>query len=77
MTQTITNSKFAQEDAEFLRACELANVDPSKRQASKFRREEGLAWKALRFVTANVFEDEQDMHERLQFAGLRRQNGTA
>lgn len=75
----MTNADFAQTDELFLRGCELANVEPSKRQASKFRREEGLAYKALRFYRNNFAPGkdlsgltEPEVHERLEFAGLRR-----
>lgn len=41
---TITNSQFAANDQVFKKACEIAHVNPTKRQASKFRRKRGLAF---------------------------------
>lgn len=32
----------------FRKACELAGIAPSRRQASKWRRREGAAWKKVR-----------------------------
>jgi hypothetical protein len=43
----ITNRKFS-EDGNFRKACQKANVAPTRRQASKFRRGEGKAFKASR-----------------------------
>lgn len=40
----MTNKKFSKEDELFKTACEIANVEPTKRQASKFRNQKGLAW---------------------------------
>lgn len=40
----ITNRKFSQEDRLFLKACELAGVEPTRRQASKFRNKNGSAY---------------------------------
>lgn len=65
-----TARKFAQTDNEFHRACELANIKPTRRQASKFLREQGLAFKALRFAQQNP--DHENIEEALEFAGLRR-----
>uniref|UniRef100_A0A6M3Y4P3 Uncharacterized protein n=1 Tax=viral metagenome TaxID=1070528 RepID=A0A6M3Y4P3_9ZZZZ len=43
MTIPATNKKFSQEDKGFKEACLQANVAPSTRQASKFRRGKGIA----------------------------------
>lgn len=43
----VTNKEFATRDFNFVAACEAAGVDPTKRQASKWRRKEGKAWKAI------------------------------
>ena len=39
-----TNRDFALHNKVFLRSCEKAHVRPTKRQASKFRRKQGLAY---------------------------------
>lgn len=41
----VTNAQFAKTDMTFLQSCENANVSPTPRQASKFRRGKGLAHK--------------------------------
>ena len=41
----MTNEQFAQSDPVFRKACELARVSPTRRQASKWHRREGLAVK--------------------------------
>ena len=40
----MTNREFSK-DKEFIKCCEIAKVIPTKRQASKFRRKMGLAYK--------------------------------
>lgn len=40
-----THADFAKDNKQFKEACERANVKPTKRQASKFRRGFGLAYK--------------------------------
>jgi len=42
----MNNREFAEKDEQFKKCCELAKVKPTKRQASKFRRGKGLAYKA-------------------------------
>lgn len=39
----ITNKKFAAEDETFKNACDKAGIEPTMRQASKYRRKKGLA----------------------------------
>ena len=41
----LINTHFAETDAEFRRACEKVGIPPTKRQASKWRRKVGLAYK--------------------------------
>ena len=41
------NKTFAQTNQAFKNACEKAGIPATKRQASKFRRKLGKAWKAL------------------------------
>ena len=40
----VNNRKFAETDKKFKAACEAAGVEPSKRQASKWRQKRGKAW---------------------------------
>lgn len=46
MAEKPTNKLFAKEDANFQRACDKAGVNPTARQASKFRNKKGAAYKA-------------------------------
>ena len=41
-----TNTEFAANDGAFRKACQKAGVEPSRRQASKFRRKMGRAYRA-------------------------------
>ena len=41
----MTNRKFSKTDKGFMEACEAAEVKPTVRQASKWRRGKGKAWK--------------------------------
>lgn len=45
MDEKVTNRKFASKNREFIEGCKLAGVPPTVRQASKWRREKGLAFK--------------------------------
>lgn len=47
----VTNRQLAQADTFFRRCCAAAGVDPTRRQASKFRRRLGRAWAARMHVT--------------------------
>lgn len=44
----VTNKKFAEMDEAFKNACIKANIQPTKRQASKFRRGKGIAFKSCK-----------------------------
>jgi hypothetical protein len=44
MAQKITNREFAKEPR-FIHLCQIAEVEPTVRQASKFRNKKGLAFK--------------------------------
>jgi hypothetical protein len=46
----ITHKQFAKENVEFFEACVAAGVEPTARQASKFRRGLGAAHAAMRKV---------------------------
>ena len=41
----MTNREFSKTDKRFVEACESAEVRPTVRQASKWRRDKGKAWK--------------------------------
>lgn len=41
----LTNRQFTEENKLFRKLCLLAEVEPTKRQASKYRREQGAAFK--------------------------------
>jgi len=45
-----TNAEFAQEDGTFKRWCRVAGADPNKRQASKWRRQTGSAYKTMKGI---------------------------
>ena len=47
----VTNANFAKRNERFLAACEVAGTEPTRRQASKFRRGRG---KAAKVPTAKV-----------------------
>jgi len=42
-----SNSEFAQKNGEFIDACELVDIKPTARQASKFRNKRGKAYTEL------------------------------
>jgi len=46
----ITNKEFLEQDQIFKRACELVQLPPTKRQASKFRNKKGKAFKGLKIL---------------------------
>jgi len=41
----MTNRQFAKTNGEFQKACKQVGLEPTTRQASKWRRKLGLAWK--------------------------------
>ena len=43
--QRVPNRTYAENDKAFIAACKRANVNPTKRQASKYRRKIGLAYR--------------------------------
>ena len=45
MRYDTTNAEFAKENATFRKACEAAGVEPTTRQASKYRNGQGIAYK--------------------------------
>ena len=46
MSKVVTNASFATTDQAFRAACKKAGVEPTTRQASKWRNKSGAAWKA-------------------------------
>ena len=46
----MTNKKFAEKSEEFRAACKLAGLNPTSRQASKYRNQKGLAYKAAKNI---------------------------
>ena len=44
MATLMTNNEFSKKNEVFKKACLLANIPTSSRQASKFRRNKGLAY---------------------------------
>lgn len=58
-----TNAEFARNNLVFRAACKEAGIEPSKRQASKFRREQGIAHQTRRKLLRRlprVIERERD-----------------
>jgi len=43
-TYPTTNREFSRKDGHFLKACENSGVEPTSRQASKWRNKKGLAY---------------------------------
>ena len=48
MKGDMSNKKFAEENGSFKEACKKAEVEPTTRQASKFRNKTGAAYNATR-----------------------------
>jgi hypothetical protein len=49
-----TNAMFSRDDVIFKKACELAHIEATKRQASKYRRKIGSAYKMKSAATKAV-----------------------
>jgi hypothetical protein len=45
-----TNTEFAASDVKFQKACQDKDLKPTSRQASKFRRKLGKAYKGVQYV---------------------------
>jgi hypothetical protein len=43
----MTNKEYAKENKDFREACEKVKIEPTKRQASKYRHKKGKAWKGV------------------------------
>lgn len=48
MSDKLNNREFAKQDQAFKACCEMAKIEPTVRQASKFRNRKGAAYKILR-----------------------------
>lgn len=46
----MTNAQMAYDDGNFRKVCQNAGVEPTKRQASKFRRGQGKAYKKMKGI---------------------------
>lgn len=46
MSSSVTNKEFAATDRKFRAACEAAGIEPTARQASKYRNNQGLAYQS-------------------------------
>ena len=53
----MTNHEFSKKDATFKKACELAEIPATGRQASKFRRKRGKAYDFLDEATKTNKEE--------------------
>lgn len=58
MPEVVTNKKFT-EDEFFKACCKKAGVDPTIRQASKFRMEKGSAYKVRKQVNKETNKDKK------------------
>jgi len=59
-TAGLTNAKFAEQDDFFKKSCAEAGVEPTKRQASKFRMKKGSAWLLGRPVVLDEMKREKE-----------------
>jgi len=53
----MTNKEFSQRDVTFKKACELAEIPATGRQASKFRRKKGKAYDHLDAAKVSAKEE--------------------
>jgi hypothetical protein len=63
----IDNRQFADENKEFKMACDMAKIPPSKRQASKYRRGLGLAYRSVRVarMTDGVLHGRKELWQKM------------
>lgn len=45
MAKRLTNKEFSEQDEKFVKVCKDNNIEPTTRQASKWRNKKGSAWK--------------------------------
>jgi hypothetical protein len=53
----VTNRKFSESDEMFLKACRIADLKPSRAQASKFRRKMGFAYTCFKITCGKLPKD--------------------
>lgn len=56
-----TNARYSEKNEEFRTACETAGLPTTSRQASKYRRKIGLAYKLMK---GSVSKDEVEAHQK-------------
>lgn len=54
----MSNNEYSKKDGAFIKACELANIPSTTRQASKYRNKRGLAYDQ-RGAAQKLFEEDQ------------------
>jgi len=62
----MTNREFAEKDLVFQKACELAGIQPTKRQASKWSHRKGLARQFMKPAIEDIKrgQDEEEGKEK-------------
>jgi len=53
----MTNKEFANSDAKFKKACEMAGIENTSKQASKYRRQFGLAYRVGLAMKNGSYDD--------------------
>lgn len=61
----MTNREFAQTNPLFQKACELAKLSPSTRQASKFRLKKGRAYSIRVLAERALITEEEERNSQL------------
>ncbi len=56
----MTNKVFSSSNEVFIKSCELASVDPTTRQASKYRNWKGKAFHKKGFAVLELDENKED-----------------
>ena len=56
----MTNREYAKKERSFIKACELAEIPATGRQASKYRRERGKAYEFIKEALVEVVKEEKD-----------------
>ena len=56
------HAKFAKGNALFMVSCELAGIEPTRRQASKFRNHKGRAW-PMRIEAVKKIQEQEGTSE--------------
>lgn len=66
----MTNADFAQTDRAFKEACFLAGTEPNRRQASKYRRSMGAAWRARAAFMSRYLTTKRRLEEEVKRASM-------